>query len=49
LLKLIKPSFHKRLYESLEVNNQSSKTKLNFKNIYTTEEGIQHMIYGKDT
>ena len=49
LLKLAKPSFHKRLYESLEINNQASKTKLNFKNMYTTKEGIHHMIYGEDT
>ncbi len=48
LLKLAKPSFHKRLYESLEINNQASKTKLNFKNIYTTEEGINHMIHGEN-
>jgi UDP-glucose 4-epimerase len=48
LLKLAKPSFHKRLYESLEINNQASKTKLNFKNIYTTKEGIKHMIHGEN-
>jgi UDP-glucose 4-epimerase len=44
LLKLVKPSFHKRLYESLEVDNRSTKQKLNLKNPYSVEEGISLML-----
>ncbi|MBT5491155.1 NAD-dependent epimerase/dehydratase family protein, partial [bacterium] len=40
LLKLVKPSFHKRLYESLEVDNSETKKVLGFKNKYSVEEGI---------
>ena len=47
LLKLIKPSFHKRLYKSLEVDNSLTVKKLNLKNPYTTEEGIHLMIKGE--
>jgi nucleoside-diphosphate-sugar epimerase len=47
LLKFVKPSFHKRLYESLEVDNSFTKQQLNFKNKYTTEEGIKFMIKGE--
>ena len=46
LLKLIKPSFHKRLYESLEVDNSKTKKVLNLKNPYSVEEGIKLMING---
>jgi nucleoside-diphosphate-sugar epimerase len=46
LLKLVKPSFHKRLYESLEVDNSETKKVLNFKNKYSVEEGIRLMIKG---
>ena len=49
LLKLIKPSFHKRLYGSLEVDNSITKKKLNLKNPYTVEEGIKLMIHPKGT
>ena len=45
-LKLVKPSFHKRLYGSLEVDNSITKEKLNLKNRYTVEEGIGMMIKG---
>lgn len=31
LLKVLKPSFHKRLYGSLEVDNSITKAKLNLK------------------
>ena len=48
LLKLIKPSFHKRLYKSLEVDNSLTMKKLNLKNPYTTEEGIRLMIKGEN-
>jgi UDP-glucose 4-epimerase len=44
LLKLVKPSFHKRLYGSLEVDNTLTKEKLNLKNPYSVEDGIRVMI-----
>ncbi|MDD3056662.1 MAG: NAD-dependent epimerase/dehydratase family protein [Aliarcobacter sp.] len=44
LLKLLKPSFHKRLYGSLEVDNTITREKLNLKNPYSVEEGIRLMI-----
>ncbi len=47
LLKLFKPSFHKRLYDSLEVSNLRSKYALGLKNPYSIEEGIQYMINGE--
>jgi UDP-glucose 4-epimerase len=47
LLKLLKPSFHKRLYESLEVDNQQTKKTLNMQNPYSVEEGIHYMIHGE--
>ena len=47
LLKILKPSFHKRLYGSLEVNNSITKEKLNLKNPYSVEEGIRLMIKGE--
>lgn len=46
-LKLVKPSFHKRLYGSLEVDNSITKEKLNLKNPYSVEEGIKLMINGE--
>ncbi|MDY0116833.1 MAG: NAD-dependent epimerase/dehydratase family protein [Sulfurimonadaceae bacterium] len=46
-LKLVKPSFHKRLYESLEVDNTITKQKLNLTNPYSVEEGIKLMIQGE--
>jgi UDP-glucose 4-epimerase len=48
LLKTVKPSFHKRLYGSLEVDNSNTKEKLNLSNPYTVEEGIKLMIKGED-
>lgn len=47
LLKILKPSFHKRLYGSLEVDNSITKKKLNLKNPYSVEEGIKLMINGE--
>lgn len=44
LLKLLKPSFYKRIYGSLEVDNSISKEKLNLKNPYSVEEGISLML-----
>lgn len=48
LLKLIKPSFHKRLYGSLEVDNRVTKEKLNLINPHSVEEGINLMIRGDE-
>jgi len=48
LLKLLKPSFYKRLYGSLEVDNSITKEKLNLNNLYSTEEGIKLMVRGSD-
>ena len=47
LLKILKPSFHKRLYGSLEVDNTITKNKLNLKNPYSVEDGIRLMINGE--
>ena len=46
-LKLLKPTFHKRLYGSLEVNNSETKQKLSLKNPFTVEEGIELMLQGE--
>lgn len=46
MLKLLKPSFHKRLYGSLEVDNSMTKKKLNLVNPYSVEEGIRLMLKG---
>jgi len=47
LLRLLKPSFHKRLYGSLEIDNFLTKEKLNLTNPYSVEEGIKLMIEGE--
>ncbi|MBL3520903.1 NAD-dependent epimerase/dehydratase family protein [Arcobacter lanthieri] len=47
LLKLVKPSFYKRLYGSLEVDTTITKEKLNLKNPYSVEDGIRLMIKGE--
>lgn len=47
LLKSIKPSFYKRLYRSLEVDNTQTKEKLSLKNLYSVEDGIKYMINGE--
>ena len=47
LLKIAKPSFHKRLFGSLEVDNTLTKEKLNLKNPYSVEKGIELMIQGE--
>lgn len=49
LLKILRPSFHKRLYGSLEVDNTITKEKLNLKNPYSVEEGIRLMLHPKGT
>ena len=48
LLKILKPSFHKRLYGSLEIDNTITKEKLNLKNPYDVEDGVRLMIKGRD-
>lgn len=48
LLKILKPSFHKRLYGSLEIDNSITKEKLNLKNPYDVEDGVRLMIKGRD-
>lgn len=47
LLKLVKPSFHKRLYGSLKVDNSITKEKLGLKNSYSVKEGIGLMLNGE--
>jgi len=51
LLKLVKPSFHKRLFESLEVDNRDTLTRLFGEAAvslpYSVEEGIGLMIKGE--
>jgi len=44
LLKRLKPSLHKRLYESLKVNNYKTQTTLGYKNKVDVEEGIRKML-----
>jgi len=48
LLKIVKPLFHKRLYENLEVDDTITKNKLGLKNPYTAEDGIRLMIQGEN-
>ena len=48
LLKVVKPDFHKRLYGSLEVDNNKTKEILDFKNLYTVEEGVRLMLHGEE-
>lgn len=48
LLKWLKPSIYKRLYENLEVDNTQTKKLLQFKNPYKVEVGIRLMIQGID-
>ena len=51
LLKRVKPSFHKRLFESLEINNKETMRKLfadeEHPLPYSIEEGISLMINGE--
>ena len=44
LLHLVKNSIYKRLYLSLHVNNQQTKTILSLKNPYSTQEGIKRTV-----
>ncbi len=47
LLKIVKPNIYQRLYGDLEVNNDLTKKRLDFKNPYTVEDGIKYMIHGE--
>jgi len=47
VLKKVKPDFHKRLYQSLELNNQWTKKELNLNNLYSFKRGIELTIHGK--
>jgi len=51
MLKILKPSFYKRLYESLEIDTRNSKERLfgkhEYKLPYSVEEGIEIMIKGE--
>jgi len=47
ILKLLKPSFYKRLYGSLEVDNTLTREELNLKNPVRVEDGIKFMIQGE--
>lgn len=42
----LKPSFHKRLFESLEIDNSQTKQVLNFQNPYGVEDGIRRTVQG---
>ena len=48
IIKTIKPSFYKRLYKSLEVENNITKKTLNLNNPYSIKDGIELMIKGKN-
>jgi len=48
LLKNVKPSLYNKLYGNLEIDNSETKKLLNYKNIYTVEEGIKSMIEGEN-
>lgn len=45
LLRWLKPSLHKRLYGSLEVDNTHTKKVLGFTNPYSVEEGLTFMLH----
>ena len=47
LFRYLKPSFYQRLFGNLIVDNTLTKERLKFHNPYTTEEGINNMIQGK--
>lgn len=46
LLKWLKPSLFKRLFQSLEVDNTQTKKVLEFQNPYSIEDGIRSMVKG---
>lgn len=44
LLKKLKPTLYKKLFSSLYIDASQTKQKLNFKNPYTTVDGIRQML-----
>ena len=46
VLRALKPALHQRLFGNLCVDNRETRSRLNFQNPYTTEEGIVMMIKG---
>lgn len=44
-IKILKPSFYKRLCKSLEVNNSITKRSLSLSNPYSTDEGIEVTVH----
>jgi UDP-glucose 4-epimerase len=44
IIKLVKPSLYQRLYQSLYVDNASTRSRLHLQNPYSTQEGIAKMI-----
>jgi UDP-glucose 4-epimerase len=46
-LKYFKPSFYKRLFGNLIIDNSLTKKQLNFSNPYTTDQGIWMMLHEK--
>lgn len=47
-IKKLKPSFYKRLFCSLEIDNTITKKKLSLSNPYSNDEGIRYMINGEN-
>jgi len=47
-LRILKPSFYKRLYCSLEIDNKITKERLNLHNPYSFLDGIELMINDKN-
>jgi len=48
LLKFVKPSFHKRLYESLVVDDRVTREQLGIVYPYSLEDGIKLMLHGEN-
>ncbi|MEA1911210.1 MAG: epimerase, partial [Spirochaetota bacterium] len=44
LLRMVKPSYYKRLYKSLEIDNRITKKRLGFDNSVSMEDGIKYML-----
>lgn len=47
VLKYLKPSFHKRLFGTLIIDNTYTKMQLGYHNPYSIDEGIKRMIIGE--
>ncbi|MGD9971210.1 MAG: NAD-dependent epimerase/dehydratase family protein [Sulfuricurvum sp.] len=48
ILRALKPALHQRLFGNLYVDNRETRSRLNFHNPFTIEEGIAMMIKGDD-